>query len=412
MPRDSRGGGVLSTWRYKTLVHSTIADVLRDRPGFKETDAEMDWDILWADVGWIRENFDRYHLEEYQRVNHFRNHAELTRKDLMVKNLKRMRKTLEREDRQVEASKFDFFPATFVLPGDYQLFVEEFKRCQGATWIAKPVGSAQGKGIFLFNKLKDVSDWKNAKYKEGPAKEGGVESYVFSRYIDNPYLIGGKKFDLRLYALVTSYSPLTVWFHRGGFARFSNSRYSTKTTDMTNSYVHLTNVAIQKTAPGYEREVGCKWDVTSLRTFLASRHGVELTNDVFFEIQMLVLRSLFAVQKVMINDKHCFELYGYDILLDDALKPWLLEVNASPSLTADTEADYQFKTAMLDDVLDVIDVEGRRTGAEEGIGGFDLVYNGRLVLPDRGSHVTTFLGCHNCRPKPKSARRRRREPAA
>lgn len=46
------------------------------------------------------------------------------------------------------------------------------------------------------------------------------------------------------------------------------------------------------------------------------------------------------------------------------LKPWLIEVNASPSLTADTPSDHEFKTGMLDDLLDVIDIEERRNGDE------------------------------------------------
>lgn len=45
-------------------------------------------------------------MDDDQRLNHFPNHYELTRKDLMVKNLKRMRKQLERNDCQTEATSY------------------------------------------------------------------------------------------------------------------------------------------------------------------------------------------------------------------------------------------------------------------------------------------------------------------
>jgi hypothetical protein len=101
------------------------------------------------------------------------------------------------------------------------------------------------------------------------------------------------------YALVTSFSPLTIWLHRGGFARFSHTRYTTNQKDMCNSFVHLTNVAIQKTASDYDKTIGSKWDLWGLKTFMISKHGLELTNDLFFEIQMLMVRSLLSVQKIV-----------------------------------------------------------------------------------------------------------------
>jgi tubulin polyglutamylase TTLL9 len=91
----------------------------------------------------------------------------------------------------------------------------------------KPIGSAQGKGIFLFSRLSEISAWKtDFKYQPGPTAPkdkdaADVEAYVVQRYLQYPLLIGGKKFDMRLYALVTSFSPLRVHQYRRGFARFT-----------------------------------------------------------------------------------------------------------------------------------------------------------------------------------------------
>ena len=86
---------------YRTSLHNTIFDVFRSRSGWEETDSDTDWDINWADVGWIRDYFDHVHMDDHQRVNHFRNHYELTRKDLMVKNIKRFRKDMEKENNPI-----------------------------------------------------------------------------------------------------------------------------------------------------------------------------------------------------------------------------------------------------------------------------------------------------------------------
>jgi Tubulin-tyrosine ligase family len=123
------------------------------------------------------------------------------------------------------------------------------------------------------------------------------------------------------------------------------------------------------------------------------------------------------------SDKHCFELYGYDIIIDQNLKPWLLEVNASPSLTANTREDYLMKTEMLHGMLDVVDMEQQLSGDEvksknmkfilapssthssnenyptkrksiqEHVSGWDLIYdNGFIEIDPEQCGYTTFLG--------------------
>ena len=91
------------------------------------------------------------------------------------------------------------------------------------------------------------------------------ESYVICRYIDKPLLVGGKKFDLRIYVVVTSYRPLKVWLSSEGFARFCNEKYSSDLSEIDNMMIHLTNVAIQKKNDDYNAEHGSKWSIENLR---------------------------------------------------------------------------------------------------------------------------------------------------
>ncbi|ETV97174.1 hypothetical protein, variant 2 [Aphanomyces invadans] len=297
--------------RFRTSLHNTVCDVMSSLDGWGETDSEMDWDLHWADVGWIREYYDLVQpkLHEHQRLNHFKNHYELTRKDLLIKNLKRMKKQQAKTEVGVAAA--DFWSLTFVLPMEYGMFLEEFKRYPGAMWIMKPIGKAQGKGIFLFEKLSQISDWKkDHTWKSDGLQAKTSDTYIVQKYIQNPYTIGGKKFDLRLYVLVTSFSPLVVWMYRAGFGRFSNARYSQAKADMDNLYMHLTNASVQKTAHDYDKSMGSKWPLDSIKQFLVSKHGVRAVDSLFYDIQSVITKSLVAVQPILIQDKHCFELYG------------------------------------------------------------------------------------------------------
>jgi hypothetical protein len=74
---------------------------------------------------------------------------------------------------------------------------------------------------------------------------------------------------------------------------------------------------------------GGKLSVQNLRLYLESTKGKEVTERLFTAISWLIVHSLKAVSPVMANDRHCFECYGYDIIIDNKLKPWLVEVHIS-----------------------------------------------------------------------------------
>jgi tubulin polyglutamylase TTLL1 len=120
---------------------------------FWEEDENDTWNFYWANVVTVRQIFSGksyVKLNDSQIINHFPNFYELTRKDLMAKNIKKYKKTLIKEGKTID--HLNFLPITYILPQDMPVFIEEFKRTPNSLWILKPSNKCQGQGITLVNK--------------------------------------------------------------------------------------------------------------------------------------------------------------------------------------------------------------------------------------------------------------------
>lgn len=82
------------------------------------------------------------------------------------------------------------------------------------TWVVKPSYNARGFGIYLTKKLKDII---NIGKKS--------QSKVVQKYVEKPYLINGKKFDVRQWVLVTSWDPLEIYIFETAYLKFCSKNF-------------------------------------------------------------------------------------------------------------------------------------------------------------------------------------------
>ncbi|XP_073683701.1 tubulin polyglutamylase TTLL5 isoform X1 [Garra rufa] len=283
-------------------------------------------------------------LQDFQKVNHFPRSYELTRKDRLYKNIQRMQQTHGFQN-------FHIVPQTFVLPAEYQEFSSSFSKDKGA-WIIKPVASSRGRGIYLVS---------------NPSQIPPDENILVSRYISNPLLIDSFKFDVRLYVLVTSYDPLLIYLYEEGLARFATVKYDHATANIKNQFMHLTNYSVNKKSSDYVscddpevEDYGNKWSMSAMLRYL--RQEGKDTTLLMGQIEDLIIKAVLSAEihiatacKMFVPNRcNCFELYGFDVLIDSNLKPWLLEVNLSPSLACDAPLDLKIKASMISDMFSLV----------------------------------------------------------
>ncbi|XP_072794975.1 tubulin polyglutamylase TTLL6 isoform X2 [Vicugna pacos] len=284
-------------------------------------------------------------MKSYQKINHFPGMSEICRKDLLARNMGRMLKMFPKD--------FHFFPRTWCLPADWGDLQNYSRSRKNKTYICKPDSGCQGRGIFITQTVKEI-------------KPG--EDMICQLYISKPFIIDGFKFDLRIYVLMTSCDPLRIFAYNEGLARFATTFYSHPCTDNLNDIcMHLTNYSINKHSSNFLQDghSGSKRKLSTFNAYMQS-HGYNV-EQIWRDIEDVIVKTIISAHPVIKHNYHtcfpshtlnsaCFEILGFDILLDHKLKPWLLEVNHSPSFSTDSWLDKEVKDSLLYDTLVLINL--------------------------------------------------------
>ena len=285
--------------------------------------------LVWHDS--IKDTDYFRQLQPWQIVNRLPLINIICRKAPFVRSIQRISKYFR--------GVFNFLPRSYILPIQKDVFMNELKKKQ-KTYIVKPDNGALGQGIVI---VKPGDDYTPTQHLS-----------VAQEYKES-YLINGYKFDLRIYCLVIAAEKPEIYVYHDGIARFCSlpADVGTEFSQLTNTAVNIKNPTV--TAEGITKIVS---DVFKQ----LKKEGADsdkLWDDIETAMALTVIsagsfiRHGAQVQCPMNGYPRCFQLLGFDVLLDTELKPWILEVNYRPSLESGTDAEKNLKVRMLKELIQI-----------------------------------------------------------
>jgi tubulin polyglutamylase TTLL4 len=278
----------------------------------------------------------------WSRVCHFSNVTLIGGKAELHFRMRELRKRLGRE--------VSYYPLAFYPPDEYEELCEVWDKVP--IWIVKAPALSRARAIRL------------TRPTDEPAP---MLPYVVEQYIPRPLLITGRKFDIRLYALVTSVCPFTLYFHENGLALFATSPYD-EVSDLADLTRHITNYEINRESEDFvvcdgvnEKIEDSKWSLPFLWEYFESR-GIDwrrIKRDVYDVATSSIIASMCAVRNAHFVDvprhRRCsYEFLGVDLLIDEDLKVWLLEINITPGMYPTSDLDVYVKRQVAFDLFNII----------------------------------------------------------
>lgn len=364
---------------------------------FKKSGFKIESELDKSEILWIRKNFKEYltDMHDNQIINHLPSESQITTKGNLTKNLKEKdnkvnkvavdshsNKSSNKKKKkhknnhetqsiltQTQKKKFcseNFYKESYCLSDkeDVLNFFNNTRERNKELWILKPSSLSKGCGVRIIEDLVDLKDVIINKdkaeyldrYQDYFYYEDEEEDFIIQRHIDNPLLLNKKKSEIRVYWFVLSADPLSVVIYNDATVRLCSEDYVAG--DYSNPLKHITNVYQQKQFSDNFVGQDLKWSLDMMRQDVLAQGLTNnqnfLEEELFPQIRKAITYIITAAQHNLFKSKtykqcehlspfNFFGLYGCDIMIDNNLQPWILEVQKGPGLSF----DHQHKANVL-----------------------------------------------------------------
>jgi len=298
-------------------------------------------------IGYIIKNSSLFGLNKYQKIYRLLGSYQIFSKKSIYINYNEMNKKFNDD--------YNYMPDTYYYPQDKEFIDKKFMNYQlnlNDLWLVKPTNDYGGHGIKILESL--------IKIKQ--------KQYMLSKYLTNLDLIKNKKYDLRLYVLITGLKPLRIYFNKEGLVRISSKNFTLNKKSIQDKFVHLTNTGVNEKNKNFikpnntENENANIWNLYTYSKYL-KKVNVDFQN-IRNKINDIIIKSIISVYKNLtieqsrhnLNDMNFYAILGYDIIITKDYQPYLLEINEGPSMFYSNELERKIKNNLLADTLNLVGI--------------------------------------------------------